>query len=244
VQLELFFSVPKLVRSSLTLTVGAKEVPLHFVRNRRARRYVLRVRKDGSARVTIPRGGSPNAAQAFALRHVAWVEKQLRRLAEQSPGPKVWGDGTEVYYHGQPTPLVVRMEECRVLLADQAIPLAEGARDLRASVEEHLGRMAAPELVARTLQLAAAHQLTVAKVRVRHMKSRWGSCSARRTICLNWRLIQTPDSVRDYIILHELMHLREMNHSRRFWKHVARVCPNYAEAEAWLKQHKILWDGV
>src|SRR5262249_36527942 len=87
VQLELLFSVPK--PPFPALAVGAKEIPIHFVRNRRARRYVLRLRKDRSARVTIPQGGSPDAAQAFALRHAAWLEKQLRRLAAQSLEPKI-----------------------------------------------------------------------------------------------------------------------------------------------------------
>jgi predicted metal-dependent hydrolase len=72
---------------------------------------------------------------------------------------------------------------------------------------------------------------------VRNQRSRWGSCSRRGTISLNWRLIQTPVSVRDYVILHELAHLKEMNHSKRFWREVARLCPDYKEAENWLKRH-------
>lgn len=64
-----------------------------------------------------------------------------------------------------------------------------------------------------------------------------GFVFARRNGFLNWRLIQAPEPVRDYIILHELMHLREMNHSRRFWRHVAAVCPDFVVAERWLKQH-------
>jgi len=72
---------------------------------------------------------------------------------------------------------------------------------------------------------------------VRSQKSRWGSCSRRGTISLNWRLIQTPDFVRDYIILHELAHLREMNHSPRFWRAVIEFCPGYRDAERWLRAH-------
>ena len=72
---------------------------------------------------------------------------------------------------------------------------------------------------------------------VRNQRSRWGSCSAAGTISLNWRLIQTPDFVRDYIIYHELMHLREMNHSDRFWDHVEEVCPGWREAERWIKRN-------
>jgi hypothetical protein len=72
---------------------------------------------------------------------------------------------------------------------------------------------------------------------VRSQKSRWGSCSRRGTISLNWRLIQTPAFVSDYICLHELMHLRQMNHSPRFWREMERVCPDYRMAERWLKEH-------
>jgi hypothetical protein len=75
---------------------------------------------------------------------------------------------------------------------------------------------------------------------VRNQKSRWGSCSRRGTISLNWRLIQAPPFVCDYIILHELSHLKEMNHSARFWHEVERVCPDYKMAERWLKQHSVL----
>jgi predicted metal-dependent hydrolase len=72
---------------------------------------------------------------------------------------------------------------------------------------------------------------------VRNQKSRWGSCSRRGTISLNWRLIQTPEFVRDYIILHELAHRRQMNHSEKFWLEVERLFTDYLLAERWLKQH-------
>ena len=111
------------------------------------------------------------------------------------------------------------------------------ALNLRPAVENHLRRLAVRELPPRVLELASLHQLTVRRVTVRDQKSRWGSCSRRGTISLNWRLVQTPIQVRDYIILHELMHLREMNHSARYWREVERVCPDYLAAERWLKQH-------
>jgi len=107
--------------------------------------------------------------------------------------------------------------------------------DLRPVVEQHLWRLAAPELKSRVLELAALNQIRVQRVTVRNQRSRWGSCSRRGAISLNWRLVQTPEFVRDYIVLHELAHLREMNHSPRFWQEVARLCPSFAEAEKWLK---------
>jgi predicted metal-dependent hydrolase len=72
--------------------------------------------------------------------------------------------------------------------------------------------------------------------------TRWGACSPSGVITLNWRLIQTPDFVREYVLIHELMHRRELNHSRRFWRLVAAACPRMAEARAWLRtEGKRLW---
>jgi predicted metal-dependent hydrolase len=132
-------------------------VRLRFVCNRRARRYILRLRPDGTARVTVPRGGALAEAKRFAERNVAWLEN-----------------------------------------------------------------------------------LPVRRVTMRNQRSRWGSCLRRGTISLNWRLVQAPGFVRDYIVLHELAHLKEMNHSRRFWGEVARPCPDFPAAERWLKQHSSL----
>jgi predicted metal-dependent hydrolase len=74
-------------------------------------------------------------------------------------------------------------------------------------------------------------------VTVRNQRSRWGACSPSRAISLNWRLIQMPPSVSDYVIFHELMHLKQPNHSRRFWREVEKVCAWWREAERWLRKH-------
>jgi predicted metal-dependent hydrolase len=91
----------------------------------------------------------------------------------------------------------------------------------------------------RLLELAAQHGLRVGRVSVRNQKWRWGSCSRTGHICLNWRLVQLPDWVRDYVMIHELMHLRRMDHSPKFWKLVARACPQYLEARACLRRARL-----
>jgi predicted metal-dependent hydrolase len=91
------------------------------------------------------------------------------------------------------------------------------------------------ELPPRLLALAADLGLSVARISVRNQKWRWGSCSRNGHICLNWRLVEMPDWVCDYVMVHELMHLRRMDHSRRFWKLVAAACPDYQRARAWLR---------
>jgi predicted metal-dependent hydrolase len=93
------------------------------------------------------------------------------------------------------------------------------------------------ELVPRVGELAHQHGLRVTRVSIRRQRSRWGSCSRRGAISLNWRLVHAPPHVRDYVIVHELMHLREMNHSARFWAHVDAAFPERDAAEQWLKTH-------
>src|SRR5438552_10345620 len=82
------------------IRVGAQRVRFDFVRNPRARRYVLRLRPDGSARVTIPRGGSAAEARRFAERSVGWVERELQQLSSRSSRPKTWMIGTEILFRG------------------------------------------------------------------------------------------------------------------------------------------------
>jgi predicted metal-dependent hydrolase len=96
-------------------------------------------------------------------------------------------------------------------------------------------RQAKTTLPTRLLQLATAHGLEVTAVSIRNQRARWGSCGRDGHICLNWRLVQMPDWVRDYVLIHELMHLRRMDHSPAYWKLVADACPAYAAARQWLR---------
>jgi len=108
---------------------------------------------------------------------------------------------------------------------------------LSPEVERDLRGRATRELPARLLEIAAGHGLTVTRVSVRNQRWRWGSCSRKGHICLNWRLVQMPDSVRDYVMIHELMHIKRMDHSPTFWKLVAQACPDFETARAWLRAH-------
>jgi predicted metal-dependent hydrolase len=167
-------------------------VTIHFVRMRRARRYVMRVRPDGDLRVTIPRGGSKAEARRFVERHKAWADRQRTRVLEAR----------------RP-----------------------------AAVDRELRTKAALELPPQIRALAAQHGLTVNRVTIRNQRSRWGSCSSRGHITLNFRLMLVPAEVREYILIHELMHLKQANHSIRFWRQVEVACPAFREAERWLKKH-------
>ena len=226
---------------------GAAPDEVIFVRHRRARRYLLRVLADGTVRVTVPRWGAKREARAFVEASRAWIAKQReqRRLAANAGAMAGWRDGTELLFDGRTAvirtpdatgPIALCWGEERI--AD--IPRAPGG--LRESVESWMRDRARHTLPPALLALAAAHGIEVRRVSIRNQRSRWGACSPSGTITLNWRLIQAPLFVREYVLLHELMHRREMNHSRRFWKLVAACCPRQAEARHWLRtEGKSLW---
>lgn len=112
-----------------------------------------------------------------------------------------------------------------------------GSNDERQKVDRELIVRARRELPPRLLELASRHGLTVSRISIRNQRSRWGSCSRSGHICLNWRLVTMPDDVRDYVLIHELMHLKRMDHSSKFWKLVAEACPQYQDARRWLRRH-------
>lgn len=233
-----FERTPPAPAAEESLRVGSRTVPLRLVRHPRARRYLLRLLPDGTARVTVPRRGSDQEAIRFAKRQTDWLENQFQRLGSAVLKPLIWQMGTVVLLRGEKTAIAAVVPgTIRIGREEIAIGMAT---DLRPAIEKHFRKLAAGELPPRVLTLAAQHGLTVTRVTVRNQRSRWGSCSRHGSISLNWRLVQMPGFVSDYIILHELMHRRQMNHSAKFWQEVARVCPDYPAAERWLKQHRDL----
>ena len=233
---ERFFKVKKLEREPEVLQVGSRQVPLLFVHHPRARRYLLRLRPDGVVRVTIPRRGTIAAARDFAARNVGWLEQQWLLLSNRPTVGSGWQVGTEIYFRGE----MVRVESAaadQIRFGSEQLQVADVTVDLRPVIQHHLRQLAAQELPPRVRELAIGQGVEVTRISIRNQKSRWGSCSRRGTISLNWRLIQTPAFVRDYIILHELAHRRHMNHSDKFWQEVERMCPDYLVAERWLKQN-------
>jgi hypothetical protein len=210
-----------------------------YVRSLQARRYRLTLRRDGTAVATIPARGSEREAVRFVEQQREWLERARARQARHPRAAEVWTIGTHVLWRGEmhAVRIAAEGERPQVCVAADVFRVRGLEGDLRPTLEAHFARRARIELPARTWELAAETGVDLRQVSVRNQRSRWGSCSPGGTISLNWRLVQTPDSVRDYIIYHELMHLREMNHSDRFWARVGEVCPGWREAERWLKRN-------
>lgn len=212
---------------------------LVFERSAKATRYRLTLKKDGTAVVVIPLRGNEREARVFADEHTDWLERARARQKTKPRGATVWTLGTHVLWRGELVAVrkAVEGERPQVCLSADVFRVLKLEGDLRPTLEAHFLRLAKVELPARTWELAAVTGMAVTAVSVRNQRTRWGSCTTDGSIQLNWRLIQTPELVRDYIIYHELMHLKEMNHSDRFWARVAEVCPAWREAERWLKRN-------
>jgi hypothetical protein len=208
---------------------------IEFVRVPRARRYILRVRPDGTLRVTVPRGGSRREAEQFVRKHQRWISRERDRVRTEH-APCEWADGSEILLRGDTVRIAVesRGGAITVRYGDRALVL-DPAQTVRPAIEDDLKQLAKTELESRLRELAAAHDLEPGTVSIRSQRSRWGSCARNGNIALNFRLVQMPPDVRDYVLLHELMHIRQQNHSRRFWKLVESVCPAFRDAERWLR---------
>jgi predicted metal-dependent hydrolase len=208
---------------------------IEFVRTPRARRYILRIRPDGSLRVTVPRWGSKREARNFVARQERWIARERQRVLQEH-GSRDWQDGTEIWLRGERVLLTVSpvADGMAVSYGDRRVVSRPDA-DVRAVVETDLRRLAREELEPRLRALATLHDLDPGRVSIRNQRSRWGSCARDGNIALNFRLVQMPPEIRDYVLLHELMHLRQQNHSPRFWRLVEQACPGFKDAERWLR---------
>jgi len=224
-----------------TFQFSGSSIPIRIIRSLRARRYLLRLDLDGAARLVIPRRGSQAEAMRFLERSRDWLERRVAAWRSQETLRQPWNDGATLLFHGEPVRLRVESDLFGTTLsfAGESIRGVPPVADYRGAIQAHLRRLAERDLPSRTRELARLHDISIGRVTVRAQKTRWGSCSASGTISLNWRLIHAPPFVQDYLIIHELMHRRQMNHSARYWKLVAQACPGYRESEAWLKKTRI-----
>jgi hypothetical protein len=210
-----------------------------YRRSATARNYRLSLGRDGVAVATIPVRGSMREALRFVEGNSDWLERARERHRRRPRASDHWPLGTTVLWRGGLSEIRAAAMGARpaVCLGSDVFRVPGLGGDLRPVLEARFARLARIELPARAWELAAQTRMNVTRVSVRAQRTRWGSCTAAGVISLNWRLILVPDAVRDYIIYHELMHLREMNHSGRFWARVEEVCPGWREAEAWMKRN-------
>jgi predicted metal-dependent hydrolase len=209
-------------------------------RNRQARRYTLRINAaKREVILTIPPRGSLKEARAFAQKHGGWIAARLGRLPEAAP----FTDGTIVPLRGVPHRIEHRPGSRGTVWTETAangepiLCVAGAAPHIHRRIRDYLRREARRELEIASLKFATALGVVIKRVAVRDQSSRWGSCSSTGVLSFSCRLILAPTTVLQYLAAHEVAHLIEMNHSPRFWRVVARLCPEHERAKVWLDGH-------
>ena len=218
--------------------IGTRSLPLRIVENARAKRLTLRIEKGGKGlRVTVPPGIDPREVDRFLDRHRGWLETRLAKLPDDAalrPGVKLPVRGVPhliVHQPGRGTVTVGSLEGEPALIVH-----GDGAH-LQRRLADFLKREAKRDIEI----LVAKHTVSVGRraktVRYRDTTSRWGSCTSDGTLSFSWRIMMAPKTVIDYLVAHEVAHLKEMNHGPKFWALCRELCPRTDEARAWLKKN-------
>ncbi|MCB0585529.1 MAG: M48 family metallopeptidase [Phaeodactylibacter sp.] len=233
-----------------TLEVNGQQVPVKIYRERRYNVRASIGKKAAILRLPIEMSASEQKDRLDWFHQ--WLSKTLKRNENVAAhfDNKTYRDGDILVVGKRSYRLSIRHEDRRShsgkLEKDNIILLKLSRHDegesLQRNVQHLLSRIVAqdflPEITRRVHRLNEQHfRRPIQAVRLKYNFSNWGSCSAKRNINLSTRLLFAPDEVIDYVIIHELAHLIELNHSPRFWRLVEKAMPDYEEKERWLKEH-------
>jgi len=208
----------------------------------RARRLAVRVLPGGIVEIVVPRGTRPQAVQQFVARHRGWINRKVVQYQPDVPEP---GDGLpdRIVYTASGQDFDVRYVEAqgapRLHHADGILKVTgECGRTalVRHALQRFTMRMAHAVLLPWLQRVSSESGLGFVRLQIRRQRTRWGSCSRNGTISLNACLLFQRPAVVNYLLIHELVHTRHMNHSRRFWAAVHRLEPGWEELDAALSQ--------
>lgn len=238
-------------RSARPVVIGERQIDLQgqsvsyvLKRSSRAKRVRLEVRQHSGLAVVVPRSYPLQDLDNLLREKQAWILRHLASARHAAAPPPIGDirDGDLIPYLGRN----LRVIDCRgdgcprgVTLTPDRL-LISGASDGQGleSLAEQWYRSQARSILRQKVDAVTSRLgLGYGRIIIRGQRTRWGSCSQRGTLSFNWRLMMTPEAVIDYVIIHEVAHLREMNHTERFWKLVAEECPRWREYRRWLDEH-------
>jgi predicted metal-dependent hydrolase len=201
----------------------------------RAKNIRIAINPKGEVTVTKPRLIPMFAVKRFIKQHQNWIDRNLTKIKARQTKLKP----NTLYYKGKlyqfkylPGTFKITLHHPNLTVSAYSRPSA-----IRQLIKK-LQQQSRQTITEQTKKYAAKMKLTYKKIRFKDQKTRWGSCSSQKNLNFNWRLIMTPPSVLTYVVIHELAHLRHMNHSRKFWDFVEKYDPDYRENRRWLKRHQ------
>lgn len=214
-------------------------VPLIWKRSTRAKRITLRIEPiRGEVIITVPERISQNKAMAFVHQQSEWITSALAALPEKQK----LADGSQVMIEGQNIPILHDPAAQRGCWLDaDGLHVSGDASHTQRRVRDFLHAMA-KERLTQTLQIhSIIMDLHPTRLDLRDVRTRWGSCTKQGRIMLSWRLLMAPTEIRDYVVIHELAHLKHFNHGPDFWNLVDHFIPKgrtgRLAAERWLREN-------
>jgi len=211
-------------------------IPIDRLIRSRRRSLALIVEHNGSLTVRAPLRTPDSQIHAFVESKAAWVaRKQAEARAKYVPAKK-YVEGEVFLYLGKSYPLRIVSSQRPALALEGSLRLSQNALPKAEATFTRWYKAQAAEVIgARVAHYANLYGFQYGRIRISSARTRWGSCSAKGTLSFTWRLIMAPLEVIDYVVVHELVHLKHRNHSRQFWGGVAAIIPTYKKHVRWLK---------
>lgn len=217
-----------------------------IIRSKR-KTIALVVQPDGELLVRAPQRATRKQIDAMLQKHADWIaKKQLAAKKHAALNPaRQFKAGERFFFLGQEYPLALVGAKKPVFRLAQNFQLSQSVQqDAKVLFEKWYKTEARLVFNERVAYYADNHGFDVKKVKLSSARTRWGSCSSKGYINLTWRLVMAPMPIIDYVVVHELCHLREANHSSAFWAQVAAIMPDYKQRRKWLKEngHLFRWE--
>lgn len=228
------------------MSVSPVDFPYEIVRSPRRRTVAITVKADGTVRVQVPLRYPECRILRIVSEKSGWIVKKRRHFQELAAArmPKVYVDGERFAFLGQEHALqsiagspehVWRQGESLCVRLPSGLAELDRRERLAAKITTWYREAALEHFRRRVEHFSPRLGVEPTLVGVKGYRSRWGSCHRDGRIYFNWRLVMAPTSIVDYVVVHELCHLLQHDHSPRFWCHVEAICPDYRAARRWLK---------
>jgi len=227
------------------INIDGQTITYTVRRSFKARRVRLEVRQQTGLTVIVPRSYPISQLYGLLKSKERWISRNLQRFSKSHSlsARKELKYGDTVPYLGQDLELVKQENhhgESVVLDGNKLVLSPDLFKNglLELALEQWYRSKAAKLITEIADKLSSQMGINYKRILIRGQKTRWGSCSRKKNLSFNWKLMMAPEPVVEYVIIHELIHLKEMNHSKRFWELVAQYCPGWREHKKWLKQHE------
>jgi hypothetical protein len=190
--------------------------------------------------VVVPLGTPISAVRRFLEQKRGWIERKVAASEEIRSRPEALGLAGQIWLEGDPLRVEFSRQGAlsRAELRDALLRISGPRAGAQEAVGRWYRREARRRISAVVEREAARLRLSYNSVAIRDQKTRWGSCSSRGNLSFSWRLVLCPPEVLEYVVVHELLHLRQHNHSKAFWRLLDAALPGWREHSAWLREHE------